>query len=137
MALDLSRARAKIESLMEDTCVITRFDDSTNDDVIDEDTGLITQHADTPQTIYTGKCFFAPTGIGSVANAEGQPEQNPGYRTLTAYIPLDAPEVLENDLFTITLSQRDSQVVGRKMVVVGIRHTTFAIGRQLELNDVR
>jgi hypothetical protein len=137
VALDLSRARAKIESLMEDMCVITRDPPGTSDDVVDEDTGLTSSTGAASQTIYSGKCFFAPTGIGSIANAEGQPERNPGYRTLTAFIPLDAPEILENDTFTVTASQRDPLAVGRDMTVVGIRFNTFAIGRQLDVTDVR
>lgn len=134
---NLERATAKVESLMQDTCKITRDVEGVYDGELDEDTGLIVQPGSDNATVYEGPCFVAPTGIGSEAGAEGQEVRLPGYRTLTCWIPKDAPQVLSNDCVEFLTSLRDPLLPGRKMTVVGVRYMTFAIGRRLDLTDVR
>lgn len=132
---NLERARRRMSALMVDECVITRDALGENDDTLNETTLLLTSPA--PVTIYVGKCMVSPSGIGREEGAEGRATLLEARRTYRGFIPLDAPEVLAHDTLTVTLSQRDPELAGRSLTVLGEEFSTFAISRRLDLEYVR
>ncbi len=102
--------RIEAESLMLDTCTITR----PGTPVTDPDTGDVTN---TPITVYTGKCK-----VQSKDSATSNPEA--GEHTFTVvsrqvHIPANSADVQDGDVVTITASRLNSFTVGKQYRVDG------------------
>lgn len=125
----LARGRAAAESLMVDTCTITR----TTGEATDEDTGVVTP---TTADVYAGKCRVQQSQLG----ADSTPA-DPGeaYVRLVAFelqIPMSVEGLRVGDVATITASALDPDLVGRAFNVLGLAHKTHATARRLQVQEI-
>jgi len=129
---DLSGAVTAVEELMDDTCTITRDAFGSDGEELDEDT-LELATPDTPTLIYSGPCFVTASNIGST------PVDRVGlHHTLTRFagnIPIASPEIEVGDVFTVTGSRRDAELVGRVFRVTEVVASTFAVMRKVRLEE--
>lgn len=130
---NLENARRKIESFMTDECAILRDVEDVYDDIIDEDTGLIVDPDENESVVYSGGCLIIPAGIGQNEGAQGQPVELMGLRTYRGFIPREILNVEVHDILVVTSSERDEDLVNRRFTVRGVKASTFAIFRQLDL----
>ena len=125
----LMRGRAAAESLMVDTCTIAHTTgESTNDD-----TGVVTP---TTSTVYTGRCRIQQSQLGadSVPTDPGE-----AYARLVAFelqVPMSVEVIRVHDVATVTASELDPDLVGRKFVILGLAHKTHATARRLQVQEV-
>jgi hypothetical protein len=129
-----SEGRALIESLMVDTCIITRA--GTGKGAFNEATG---QYA-TParQTIYTGKCRFQSAGIANAASTvvdagDRAADVQGGELQLPV---VGSADVAVNDVVELTSAPADPDRVGRKYNVSTRMEKTDATARRLRLLEV-
>ncbi len=128
-------ARRVTESVMADTCLITRDAEGPDDDTLDSATGLLVRPAGEPSTVYAGKCWVRPGGL-SRSLAERNRAEGGAYftaQTFDAAIPVSATIPLPGDEFTITAASTDATLVGRVFRVSAVDSTTFAVDRRLRL----
>lgn len=127
---NLATAKAAVEKLMDDTCVITRNPSGLDNAVLDQGTGQLTD--DDPVQLYSGRCLLsAPGGLGV---GEGLRERGGAEylaRTYKVSLPLGTIEFQRGDRVVITSSRRDPLVVGKEMVIKGVISSTFAVSRKL------
>lgn len=108
--------RAEVESLMVDTCTITR----PGTPVTDPNTGNVTN---TPVTVYTGKCK-----VQSKDSATSNPEAGEATFTVVSrqvHIPANAADVQDGDVVTITASLLNAFTVGKQYRVAGFEPDSF------------
>lgn len=125
----LARGRAAAESLMVDTCTITR----TTGETTNEDTGVVTP---TTATVYTGRCRIQQSQLG----ADSTPS-DPGeaYVRLVAFelqVPMSVVGLRVQDVITITASALDPDLVGRAFNVLGLAHKTHATARRVQVQEI-
>lgn len=125
----LARGRALAESLMVDTCTITR----TTGESTNEDTGVVTP---TTEDVYAGKCRVQQSQLG----ADSTPA-DPGeaYVRLVAFelqLPMSVLGLRVGDVATITASALDPDLVGRAFNILGLAHKTHATARRLQVQEV-
>ena len=128
---DLLRAlpvfRAEAESLMLDTCTITRPGPPATDPI----TGDVTN---TPTTVYTGKCK-----VQSKDSATATPEA--GEHTFTVvsrqvHIPANAADVQDGDVVTLTASRLNAFTVGKQYRVSGFTPDSFDTAARLPVKEI-
>jgi len=108
--------RAEAESLMLDTCTITR----PGTPVTDPDTGDVTN---TPTDVYAGKCK-----VQSKDSATSNPEAGGATFTVVSrqvHIPANAADVQDGDVVTITASLLNAFTVGKQYRVDGFEPDSF------------
>lgn len=132
---NLEPARKKIESFMTDECVILRDVEEVYDDIIDEDTGLLVDPDTNENVVYSGGALIIPAGIGQNEGAQGQPVELMGLRTYRGFVPREVLNIEVHDVLVVLASDRDEDLVNRKFTVRGIKASTFAIARQLDLES--
>lgn len=127
IAAALPELRAQAESLMVDTCAITRpggrgeYDPDTH-----------TYGAATDTTVYTGACRVrADLDPGDVDFGGGPVTLT----TALVSIPIDADQVLQGDTVTITAAVNDPQLVGRTFTVRAVLAQTHATARRLRCEE--
>jgi hypothetical protein len=127
-ALDATlRGREAAESLMLDTCTITRL----GEPVFSEATGQFTS---TSTEVYAGKCK-----VQSKDSATAKPEV--GEHTFTVvsrqvHIPANAADVRDGDVVTITASRLNAFTVGKQYRVSGFTPDTFDTAFRLPVKEV-
>lgn len=123
----LRRGREVHESLMLDTCTVTR---PSGPPVFDPVTGGYTIPDPTP--VYDGPCRLKPWGAGQDAQAG---EQQVVLRRYHVALPADTPDVVAvGDVFTLT-SSADGWAVGHSLVVVAVEFATARTARWLTVED--
>lgn len=125
---DLTLAAEKVTSLMDDTIVIRRDVEDTDDDTLNEATGAMSSPNPDATTVYNGPCMFRPLAQGS----DRQLLEGGAARSLTRYrvaLPLSAPEIKPGDVGIITASRRDPVAVGLTLRVTEKLEKTFAVNR--------
>lgn len=121
--------RARAESLMLDTCSITRPKSGTT---IDLNTGLPIR---TDETIYSGKC--------KVQDRETmvQPERSGDHTYILSqlylHVPVVATGIVVGDTVTITGSTTDPAQINRTFRVAGMLRKTFATAQRLLVEEVQ
>ena len=112
IAAALPQLRAEAESLMRDTCMITRIDpDGTP--VFNSDTGLYVDPL--PLTVYTGKCRVKGNArFDHVVQAGGQPVTL--YRFAVS-VPVGSITFKVDDIVHVTASALDPAMVGLNLRV--------------------
>ena len=133
----VARGRAVAESLMEDSCVISRDPGFLTDSTFNAATGELTPASTPPAVagrveVYAGKCTVAPV-------ARQDDEDNEGgaavvRRSYEARVPFDAPRVAIGDLLTVTEATHDPELTSRTFVVDGVAVGTFVYYRPLTLD---
>lgn len=119
--------RREAESLMLDTCTITR----PGDPVTDYNTGDVTN---TSTPVYSGKCKVQSSN-SSTANPEA------GGHTFTVvsrqvHIPANAADVQDGDMVTITASRLNAFTVGKQYRVSGFTPDTFDTASRLPVKEI-
>ncbi len=126
VASALARGRQAAERLLVDTCTIRR----RTGEATDPETGVITP---TYSPVYSGKCRMQqPTGMAR--------EQDAGEAALLMLrfelqLPMSVAGVQADDEVTMTASQLDPDLVGRKFTVRGLAHKTHAVMRRLQAEE--
>jgi hypothetical protein len=119
--------RSEANSLMLDTCTITR----PGEPVTDPDTGEVTN---TATEVYEGKCK-----VQSKDSATSSPEA--GEHTFTVvsrqvHIPANAADVRDGDVVTITASRLNAFTVGKQYRVSGFTPDTFDTAARLPVKEM-
>ena len=119
--------REQAESLMLDTCTITR----PGPPATDPNTGDVTN---TPTTVYTGKCK-----VQSKDSATATPEA--GEHTFTVvsrqvHIPANAADVQDGDVVTLTASRLNAFTVGKQYRVSGFTPDSFDTAARLPVKEI-
>ena len=131
---DLTRARARVEALMDDLCTITTDPAGVTDDDLDETTGQLIPVA-VPTTVYDGICLITPhtdgDGTPEPDRTTGQVSDRARYRLL---LPVAAPPVAEGQLLQVRQSRRDPQLpTARFRVDAAGQVLTYAVARVVGL----
>lgn len=119
--------RAEAESLMLDTCTITR----PGTPVTDPNTGDVTN---TPTNVYTGKCK-----VQSKDSATANPEAGEATFTVVSrqvHIPANSADVQDGDVVTITASRLNAFTVGKQYRVSGFTPDTFDTAARLPVKEM-
>lgn len=113
---------------MVDACTITRVTGTATN----SETGVITP---TTTTVYSGKCKVQRGGIPT-----GEPH-NRGEASVQVmhqelHVPVSATGVLVDDIATITASQLDADLVGKRFTIRAVAHKTFLTARRFDVQEV-
>ena len=122
--------RALAESLMLDTCKITRPGTATG---IDPDTGLPREPE--PVTIYDGPCKVQDTR--TVVQVAQSGDHAYTLNQLYVHVPVSAIGIKVGDTITITASPLDPAQVGRAFRVAGLFRKTMATAQRLPVEEVQ
>lgn len=124
----LLRGRAKAETLMVDTCTITR---GSGELVTDPDTGVVTAAG---TEVYAGKCK-----VQSKDSATASPDAG-GHSFVVVsrqvHIPANAANVKDGDVVTITASLLNAFTVGKKYRVEGFTPDSFDTAARLPVKEL-
>lgn len=101
--------------------------------VLDEDTG---QYVDTPGPVkYAGKAKIQTTAtIGNDSEAGDRLVMQTRFEV---HLPVDAPAAAVDDVFVVTASVNDPQLVGRQFRVASLSHRTWPVERRLAVEEVQ
>lgn len=114
--------RTQAESLMLDTCTITR----PGAPVTDPNTGDVTN---TTTEVYAGKCK-----VQSKDSATSTPEAGEATFTVVSrqvHIPANSADIRDGDVITITASKLNAFTVGKQYRVEGFEPDTFDTAARL------
>lgn len=125
----LARGRVAAESLMVDTCTITRVTGETTN----EDTGVVTP---TTSTVYTGKCRVQQSQLGADSTPSDPGEAEVRLVAFEVQLPMTVTGVRVSDRVTVTASVHDEDLVDRVFTVLGVAHKTHATARRLQCQEV-
>ena len=129
-AIDLTlRGRSAAESLMVDSCIITR---GPGEPVIDPDTGAVTDGAG--ETVYEGKCK-----VQSKDSATASPDAGGNSFVVVSrqvHIPANAADVKDGDVVTVTASLLNAFTVGKRYRVEGFTPDTFDTASRLPVKEM-
>lgn len=128
-AAAVAAGRRLAESLMSDTCSITRQGGATT---IDPATGLPVEGDDT--TIYSGKCKVQSADLQVASPVSG--DHVYAVQRFTVHIPVAAVGVKVGDVVEVTASPTDPAQIGRKFRVAGLFRKTFATAQRLSVEEV-
>ena len=133
IAWALPQFRAVAESLMIDTCTITRT--GVSEPVFDPETGQYTDPA--RLTVYTGKCRIQVTSIIANSTSSNAGERAYAVQGSELQLPVDGTgDVSINDVAEITAAEFDDELVGRKFTVAARHEKSQATSRRLRVEEV-
>lgn len=121
--------RRAAESLMVDTCIISR---GPGVPVIDPDSGAVTEGSGT--TVYEGKCK-----VQSKDSATASPDGGGNSFVVVSrqvHIPVNAAEVRDGDVVTLTGSLLNAFTVGKRYRVEGFTPDTFDTAARLPVKEM-
>jgi hypothetical protein len=128
-AAALARGRALAESLMVDTCTITRVTGETTD----TDTGVVTP---TTAEIYAGRCRVQQSQLGADSTPASPGEVSVRLVAFEIQLPMSVEGLRVHDVITIDTSSLDPDLVDRRFVVLGLAHKTHATARRVQVQEV-
>lgn len=134
---NFERPRKKIESFMLDQVVVTRDPSAVYDDVLDENTGVLTPPSPDTTDVYTGKALIISTGIGQAEGVEGRPVELQGLRSYRAFFPVAVENLRVNDRVHVTLAYRDPQIDQVDFRIIGVHVETVGIYREVDMEADR
>lgn len=106
-------------------------DPGTADDVWDDDTGSYVPDEEST-LVYEGIAYISPAGWNPQVILEaGAPTIKTTYKMS---IPVDAPEVKEDDIVTCTVSDRDPTLVDQQFIVRDHILSSFSVSQRLGLD---
>lgn len=117
------------ETLMEDTCTITR---SGGEPVFDDTTGTYTTPA--ASTVYSGKCRVKPSALSGNTTVQAG-EERVALWPYAVSVPVSVVDVELDDLVTVTASA-DASLVGRVLRVRSTARGTHITARRLDAEEV-
>jgi hypothetical protein len=114
---------------MVDACTIAR---AGREPVTDPDTGVVTYP--TGPAFYTGPCLVQLPDVQESDVQAGEREWTQQRARID--VPMSVTGVRVDDVVTVTRSELDPDLVGRRYVVAGLMHKTFATARRLRCTEV-
>lgn len=135
MNIDLRPGITFIESRMVDQCIVQRDLRGNYDEVLDRDTGLLSQPDPNYLTVYQGKCNMTTLREQEHLTEVGQ--RLVSLRTYRILLPVTVTTVEVGDLFTLTAAAVDSQVIGRAMSVLDVDSRSLPTYRRIVVQDLR
>lgn len=124
IAAELPRLRAEAESMMVDTCAITR---ATAGSTFNETTGAYTGGSTT--TVYTGACRVKPRDNADRVVQYGQ--EAVSFWPFIVSVPMSATGISLNDIVTVTASALDASLVGMVLRVREVLQGSHLTARRL------
>ncbi len=115
---DIEELQDEAESLMTDTCRITRPGTGEQAGTFNPATGLFTYDAQ-PQ-VYSGKCMIRVPGTVSTGKARPTAGDEASLLTAIFSIPFDGPRLDVNDDIVFLTSRYNQALVGRHFTVTGL-----------------
>lgn len=129
----LLEGRALIESLMTDTCTITRA--GTGERVFDEDTMQYTDPARV--TVYSGKCRVQVKSVIASSSDASAGDRVATVQEFELQLPVAGTEgIAVHDVAEVTAAAHDASLVGRKFTVVARHEKSQATARRLRVAEV-
>lgn len=127
--------RALIESLMTDTCTITRVDPDAPAPEMDPDT---LEYPDpTRITVYTGKCRIQIKSVIATSTDSDAGERQATTQEFELQLPVDGTgSVSITDVAEMTAAALDDSLVGRKFTIVARHEKSQATARRLRVIEV-
>lgn len=130
VAIGLSEGRALAESLMTDTCTITRA--GTGKGAWNESTGQY----DTParSMVYTGKCRIQIKSIVASSSESDAGERASIAQEFELQLPIAGTDTVAiHDVAEVTAAAHDDSLVGRKFTVTARHEKSQATARRLRV----
>lgn len=132
VAKTVEDARVLAESLMVDTCIITR--PGVGEPVFDPATGTYTDPARV--TVFTGPCRLQVTSIIANSTNSAAGERENMVQGSEFQLPVGGTDdVTINDVIEITSAAFDPALVGRKFTVIARHQKTHATSRRLRVEE--
>lgn len=137
MALDLSGVRRVVERLLDDELQLRRDTDGDSGDELDEETGELKPTGQASVLLWEGTGAIVRPGQLSVAPPLGGVAASlPAPTSYQALLPLSAPQVMVDDVLSVSRSVRDEQLVGRRFRVAEVAVGTYAVVRVVRLEVI-
>lgn len=137
MALDLSGVRRVVEGLLDDELQLWRDADSGSGDELDEETGELRPASQASVLLWKGHGAIVRPGQLSVATPLDRVVASlPTPTAYQALLPLSAPQVVVDDVLSVSRSVRDEQLVGRRFRVAEVAVGTYAVVRLVRLEVI-
>lgn len=129
----LTRGRALAESIMTDTCTITRA--GTGKGPFNEATGK--RDAPDRVTVYTGKCRIQVKSAIAASSAVEAGGRVAGVQEFEWQGPIaDTEDITTNDLIHMDTAAHDTALTGREFTVIARHEKTHATARRLRVAEV-
>ncbi|MDQ0934106.1 DUF6093 family protein [Streptomyces turgidiscabies] len=136
MALDLSGVRRVVEGMLDDQLEVWRDLGGRTDDVLDENTGELKAAGADGALVWAGSGAIVPLGQPAITvPLDSSVAVLPAATAYQALLPLDAPQILDDDVIVVRGS-RFTQLVGRRFRVADANVGTFAVVRVVRLQVV-
>lgn len=130
--LALKQSQELAESIMADTCTITRPGVGTP--TFNTTTGQYTYPARV--TVYTGKCRTQVTSLIANSSSPQAGERQVNLQGSEFHLPVVGSEsVAVNDVIEITAAPYDPALVGRKFTVIARHEKTYLTARRLRIEE--
>lgn len=132
--VDLARAQGRelAESIMVDTCVVTRPGVGTV--TFDNTDGQYTYPVRV--TVYAGKCRIQVTSLIANSSSPQSGERQTTIQGSELQLPVAGTDTVSvNDVIEITAAPNDAALVGRKFTVVARHEKTQATSRRLRVEE--
>lgn len=137
MALDLSGVRRVVERLLDDELQLWRDVDGDSGDELDEETGELRPADQASAPLWEGPGAVVRPGQLSIAPPlDGVVASFPAPTAYQALLPLSAPQVMVDDVLSVSRSVRDGQLVGRRFRVAEAAVGTYAVVRVVRLEVI-
>lgn len=132
IAQALPGLRAQSESLMVDTCIITK--DGEGESALDPDTD---ERIDPPRVaVYEGKCRIQVASIIAGSSTSEAGERAWVVQDATLQLPVPDTEVVAiGHIAEITTCVNDDALVGHKLTVTALHTKTHATSRRLRVTE--
>lgn len=124
----LATGRRLADSLMVDTCTITR---TTGAGAQSETTGRITP---TSTTVYAGPCQVrVPQAVADTPEVGGRTAT---IQQAIVKVPVAVTDIEVGDVVTVVSSTHDPELVGRQYRVGALHHKTYATARKFAVDEI-
>ncbi|MGW7542146.1 DUF6093 family protein [Streptomyces sp. NPDC054770] len=136
MALDLSGVRRVVEGLLDDQLQLWRDANGESGDELDEETGQLRLTGQVPVSVplWEGPgAIVRPGQLTATPSLDGVIASLPTPTAYQALLPLSAPQLMVDDVLSVSRSVRDEQLVGRRFRVAEVAVGTYAVVRVVRL----
>ncbi|MGW2886408.1 DUF6093 family protein [Streptomyces griseoruber] len=137
MALDLSGVRRVVEGLLDDELQLWREADGESNDELDEETGELRPATQASVPLWEGPgAVTRPGPLSITPPLDGAVASLPATTAYQALLPLSAPQVMIDDVLSVSRSVRDEQLVGRRFRVAEVAVGTYAVVRVVRMEVI-
>ncbi|MEU0443823.1 DUF6093 family protein [Streptomyces sp. NPDC006186] len=137
MALDLSGVRRVVERLLDDELRLWRDADGSSGDELDEHTGELRPTGQASAPLWEGPgAIVRPGQLSVTPSLDGAIASLSVPTAYQALLPLSAPQLMVDDVLSVSRSMRDEQLVGRRFRVAEVAVGTYAVVRVVRLEVI-